>query len=269
MLASETLELAVSGDSLSCWLENLYCRFNRPEFIPPDPLELPRQFADVRDREVVALITASLARGRVTCILNGAKSALAGLGCCPTEFLKTARDEHLRMIVRDFRYRFTGGEELGAFFVMLKRILHEFGSLEACFYQAWAHSGNDLVKALTWFVDKLNQNCTQPAQSLLASPAEGSACKRLNLFLRWMVRSDAVDPGGWSELEPAVLIVPLDIHLFSLCRLLKLTARSSPTMKTALEITARFRDIAPTDPVKYDFALTRLGIWNLKGYLTT
>ena len=97
-------------------------------------------------------------------------------------------------------------------------------------------------------------------QCLLPSPESGSACKRLNLFLRWMVRSDAVDPGGWSGVSPAMLIVPLDTHMHRIAAKLGLTKRRAADFRAAREVTGAFRTIAPEDPVKYDFALTRLGI---------
>ena len=95
---------------------------------------------------------------------------------------------------------------------------------------------------------------------LVPSPAGGSACKRLFLFLKWMVRRDDVDPGGWTLLSPADLIIPLDVHMFRLCSALGLTARKSPDLKAALEVTEVFRSVLPSDPLKYDFVLTRFGI---------
>ncbi|MCD6487215.1 MAG: TIGR02757 family protein, partial [Syntrophobacterales bacterium] len=96
--------------------------------------------------------------------------------------------------------------------------------------------------------------------SLLPSPAKGSACKRLNLFLRWMVRHDDVDPGGWDDISSSKLIIPLDTHMHRICLALGITKRKQADMKTALEITRSFQVMAPHDPVRYDFALTRLGI---------
>ena len=95
---------------------------------------------------------------------------------------------------------------------------------------------------------------------LLPSPSAGSACKRLNLFLRWMVRQDNVDPGGWDSVSPAKLIIPLDTHMHRIGRRLGLTPRRQADLRTAIEITEGFRGICPSDPVRYDFALTRLGI---------
>ncbi len=95
---------------------------------------------------------------------------------------------------------------------------------------------------------------------LAPNPRAGSACKRWNLYLRWMVRSDRVDPGGWSRVSPALLVVPLDTHMHRVCREIGLTSRSAANLATALEITAGFRELCPSDPARYDFALTRVSM---------
>ena len=113
-----------------------------------------------------------------------------------------------------------------------------------------------VLGAMTAFASQLGRDCAH----LVARPEKGSACKRMSLFLRWMVREDAVDPGGWTGVSPAQLIVPLDVHMERIGQMLNLTGRKSPNMGMALDITEAFRSMAPDDPVKYDFALTRFGI---------
>jgi len=117
-----------------------------------------------------------------------------------------------------------------------------------------------LLPALGRFVDELCSAAGGLDDHLLPRPERGSACKRLNLWLRWMVRRDAVDPGGWTGVSPAQLVVPLDVHMHRICRALGLTRREAADLRTAVEITDAFRSFAPDDPVRYDFALTRLGI---------
>ena len=119
-----------------------------------------------------------------------------------------------------------------------------------------------MIPALAEFVEELSSVFAGKPRSLLPSPRAGSACKRHNLFLRWMVRSDAVDPGGWMDIPSAKLIVPVDVHMHRISLQIGLTKRKQANLRTALEITAAFRSIAPEDPVRYDFALTRLGIRN-------
>jgi uncharacterized protein (TIGR02757 family) len=116
------------------------------------------------------------------------------------------------------------------------------------------------LPALEAFAAELNLPCGCQTTYLVPSPAAGSACKRLNLYLRWVVRRDDVDPGGWEGIAPSKLVVPLDTHMFRICRSLGMTARNQADLKSALEITQAFRAIVPEDPVRYDFALTRLGI---------
>jgi uncharacterized protein (TIGR02757 family) len=122
-------------------------------------------------------------------------------------------------------------------------------------------SGDETVlPALGEFAEELRSLGGLGDCHLLPRPERGSACKRLNLYLRWMVRQDQVDPGGWEGVSPARLVVPLDTHMRRLCAAMGFTRRSCAGMRAALEATARFREIAPEDPVRYDFALTRLGI---------
>jgi uncharacterized protein (TIGR02757 family) len=116
------------------------------------------------------------------------------------------------------------------------------------------------LPALSSFAREINVRACEQYNSLIPQPAKKSACKRLHLFLRWMVRSDEVDPGVWTGVSPAVLIIPLDTHMHRICGLLGMTARTQADMRTAHEITEGFRRVSPEDPVRYDFALTRLGI---------
>ena len=138
--------------------------------------------------------------------------------------------------------------------------MREHGSLGALFRRRLDASDADTMPAAARFVEFLRCRSGGFRQCLLPSPESGSACKRLNLFLRWMVRADAVDTGLWRDVPPSMLVVPLDTHLFRISKRFGLTSRSSADLKTAREITGGFRRISPEDPVKYDFALTRLGI---------
>ena len=131
--------------------------------------------------------------------------------------------------------------------------------MEACFVSALRAKDENVVAALADFTDALRINPAEP-NFLLPYPARGSACKRLHLYLRWMVREDAVDPGGWEQVDPAVLMVPLDTHMHRLACRMGLSQRRQADARTVQEVTARFRQWAPQDPARYDFALSRLGI---------
>ena len=141
-----------------------------------------------------------------------------------------------------------------------KRVIEKYGSLQACFTTGLKEGDDTIIPALSAFARELNLCAHSQYSGFLPSPVDGSACKRLHLFLRWMVRFDNVDPGGWDRVSTSRLIVPLDVHMHRICLLMGLTKRKQADLRTAVEITAAFRAIAPHDPVRYDFALTRLGI---------
>ncbi len=142
----------------------------------------------------------------------------------------------------------------------IKRVIEEYGSIQECFLKGFNPRHENVLGGATVLVSELSSVFQARPRSLLPSPVAGSACKRLNLFLRWMVRNDDVDPGGWDEVAPSKLIIPMDVHMGRICRTLKLTSRKQSDMKAALEVTEAFRKIEPDDPVRYDFCLTRLGI---------
>ncbi|MBW2647098.1 MAG: TIGR02757 family protein, partial [Deltaproteobacteria bacterium] len=141
-------------------------------------------------------------------------------------------------------------------------VIERYESLHACFTAYLDENDDTVFPALSGFVKELTTGTNGRRNSLLPSPMLGSACKRLHLFLRWMVRQDDVDPGGWDTVSTSKLVIPLDTHMHRICLALRLTQRKQADMRTAAEITAAFRTITPEDPVKYDFALTRLGIRN-------
>lgn len=237
-------------------LDAIYRKYNRREYVSPDPLQFLYDFPDLRDREIVGLVASSLAYGRVSQILKSVKDVLDRIGPTPYTFLDRHATEDISRACAGFKHRFTAGEDVASLLIGAKRLIGEYASLGECFIHGLQSSDETALPALAIFVDKFN--C--PDNYLLPSPHRGSACKRLNLFLRWMVRNDAVDPGGWQDVGTEKLIVPVDTHMAKIGRMLKLTSRKSADMKMALELTAAFRKLVPQDPVKYDFALTRFGI---------
>jgi uncharacterized protein (TIGR02757 family) len=240
--------------------EKLYETFNRPEFVHPDPVEFLHRYEDVRDREVVGLVASSLAYGRVAQIMKSVSSVLEAMGESPARFLENADHSGLLSIFGGFRHRFTTADELVLTLLGARDTIRRHGSLEAAFVSGVAGGDRTVTGALCTFAQGLNGYFEGVCNSLIPHHEKGSTMKRLNLFLRWMVRNDDVDPGGWSGVSPARLVVPLDTHLFRIARAIGFTEKKSAGLNAALEITERFREIAPDDPVKYDFALTRLGI---------
>jgi uncharacterized protein (TIGR02757 family) len=255
---------------LAAALASLYRRYNRRSFVHPDPLELLYEHEDPEDQEIVGLVAACLAYGRVAQIIASVRRALATLmppsrrsaPVSPRAALLRASEADIRTRLAGFTHRFTTGPEMASLLIAARRAIREHRSLEALFRSGMAPEDRTILPALTRFVASLRgyAGSADACASLLSSPADGSACKRLNLYLRWMVRRDAVDPGPWASVSPALLVVPLDTHMFRIAGALGLTERNQPNLKTALEITEGFALLSPHDPVRYDFSLTRLGI---------
>jgi uncharacterized protein (TIGR02757 family) len=240
-------------------LEELYSRFNTREYAHPDPVELLYQYEGVQDREIAAIIASSLAYGNVKQILKSVTSVLQVMGKSPYEFVRRSSNHDLEDAFIGFKHRFTDGHDLSLVLAGARSAIERHGSLNNCFLSGLHRSDETVIPGLSAFVAQLAGgpvSCTY----LMPSPVGGSACKRLNLFLRWMVRADNVDPGGWEGVQASKLVVPLDTHMHRICMELGLTERKQANLRTALEITDGFKKFAPDDPVRYDFALTRLGI---------
>lgn len=240
-------------------LNSLYSELNRREYVSPDPLQFLYDYRDPADREIVGLIASSLAYGRVSQIISSVSNVLDRM-TKPRKFIERAGRKKLENTFLGFKHRFTTGKEMAAMLHGAKGVIEKHGSLGACFANGMDDNDETIIPALEKFITELNEGANGEASSLLPDPSRGSACKRLNMYLRWMVRSDDVDPGGWKGICPSKLIVPLDTHMYNICRRMGLTERKAANLKTALEITEAFREISPEDPVRYDFAITRLGI---------
>jgi len=241
-------------------LENLYRRYNRREAARNDPVRFLYRYGDARDREIAGLIASALALGNVKQIIASVGAVLECMGPSPSDYLDGASRSALLKEFARFSHRFITGEELASMLFGVKRMIQTYGSIKAGISAGLKPDDATILPALSAFVEELRAAWRGRENRLVPDPAKGSACKRLNLFLRWMVRRDAVDPGGWDNIPAAKLIMPLDTHTDRICRALGLTRHRQPTMRTALEITAAFRRIVPDDPVRYDFALAHLGI---------
>jgi uncharacterized protein (TIGR02757 family) len=249
-------------------LERIYQTLNRQCYIHPDPLEFLYRYSGRKDREIVGLIASSLAYGRVALILKSVEDILCRMGTSPHLFIKGGNLRVFRRSLSGFSHRFATSEHMAQLFSALKKVIERNGSLQRGFLKVYHSEDETVLPALHRFFGELSQGGTICLGHLVPNPAKGSACKRLNLFLRWMVRHDEVDPGGWADISPAKLIIPLDVHIFRFCRGAGMTGRRQPDMTTALEITREFRKFSPEDPVRYDFALSRLGIRKDMGLLS-
>jgi uncharacterized protein (TIGR02757 family) len=242
------------------FLEGLYERYNHRRYIPPDPLEFVHLYEHPGDREVVGLIASALAYGRVAQIHRSVSSVLKCMGPSPHGFILEHSPRFFRECFRGFKHRFTTHEQLTALLEALRTILIAHGSLEACFTRGLKREDATILGALSRFAEELRDAMGESDAMFIPSPAKGSACKRLHLFLRWMVRRDDVDPGVWKAVSPGLLLVPVDVHMHRMGALLGLTRRRQADLQAVQEITEGFRCVVPEDPVRYDFALTRIGI---------
>jgi len=242
---------------LYVFLEKAYEQYNHRKFVHPDPLEFLYRYNEPADREVVGLIASSLAYGRVAQILKSVEIVLAVLGGHPAATLRDTQKQEIMDSFGNFRHRFTTGMEIGNFLAGIGSILREKGSLYALMDGA-AKPWTDALESFAWQINQASGGLS----SLLPLPSKGSACKRLMMFFRWMVRKDDVDPGDWHELGTRGLIIPLDTHMFGVARMLGFTDKRASSLRVAIEISNKFREIRPDDPIRYDFSLTRPGIRN-------
>ena len=198
------------------------------------------------------------------------------MGAHPSVYVRRFRPERERARFQGFVHRWTREDDIVALLWLLRQMLEEAGSVEGFFAEGHAPDAVDIGPGLESFSTRalsldLSAAYTRPPKGpgvayFFSRPSKGGACKRLNLFLRWMVRKDALDLGIWSRVSPAQLVVPLDTHIIRLGRCLRLTRYTSPGWKMAQSITAALRALDPADPVKYDFALCHLGMMNACGY---
>lgn len=241
------------------WLENLYKKFNDRKYVHPDPLEFLYEYKDMEDREIIGLIASSLAYGRVLQILKSVRFVLDRLGRDPKRHILNSSSSSLTHEMEGFKHRFTTQEEIVTLLSNIRQIIEKYGTLGDCFKKC-RKKGDTVLPTLLEFIKELRCGDCQGYNSLIPKPDGKCAYKRMNLYLRWMIREDKVDPGGWDSSFIPKLIIPLDIHMYNISVYHELTRRKQADMKTALEITDSFRRFQPSDPVKYDFALTRENI---------
>jgi len=258
---------AYSRKEIKCKLEELYSKYNHRSFVHPDPLEFLYSYSEIKDREIAGIIASSLAYGRVGQILKSAGHILKKMGPSPYEFLMGSDLDHLKQSFLGFKHRFTIGDEIACLLYAAGSMIKDFGSLNKAFLAGYDEKDPNMIPAVLNFCENISILSNDSCRSLIPSHMGGSAFKRLNLFLRWMVRNDEVDPGGWSGISRSKLLIPLDIHMHRISRSLGLTSRKQADIRTVIEVTESFKDIEKNDPIRYDFALTRISINRLPGEL--
>ena len=256
--------------ALKAALDRVYAEYDA-RWIEPDPVQFVWRYDRPEDREVAGLIASALAYGTVKQIKKSVERVLTLLGDRPARAIDTLDTAAALRSLEGFKHRFNDALDATCLLVFIREMRRSAGSIER--FLAPSGTLTSLRPALADFVrralalprDGLFGRGRLPEDAgvrfFFPSPDDGSACKRLCLYLRWMVRSDSVDPGGWTRVPRSSLLIPLDAHIINIGRAARLTRRVSPGWKMAEDITATLRACDPGDPVKYDFALHRMGLF--------
>ncbi len=268
-------------ESLAIYLKQLHSRWNHPRHIGMDPLRWPRMYKSREDQEIASFLAASLAYGNVIQINRSLENLFKRMGRSPSAFARNFRPGKSDAKLDGFYHRFNTSRDLAALIHLLGQILRGWGTLEAFWSDAQrkelstdvlsfaSHAGRFISKMrqldFTPYIrnERLQSGKERPRDSLLYLLPEASgssACKRLNMFLRWVVRDDGVDLGLWKSVPPAQLEYPVDTHILRIASYLGATRRKTADARAREEITAFFRRISPEDPVQFDFSLCRMGI---------
>lgn len=260
------------GNRLGETLEQLY-RQRSPSHLANDPLSFCHRYPDPADQEVAALLAAVFAYGSVKVIKGSLSRVFNIMEDTPARFIDRFTPQKHRQLCNGFRHRFNGAGDLAALFWAIRQMREQQGSIEAFFSRFHDPAAETVEQGLNGFCRAVLSLDYDPVfgcgglptdgsfRFLFPSPQGGSACKRLCMFLRWVVRpADGIDLGLWRSIHPSQLVMPVDRHIERISRLLGLTDRRTPDWRMALEITAALRSLVPEDPVRYDFSLCHLGI---------
>ncbi|MEQ8244391.1 TIGR02757 family protein [Fulvivirga sp.] len=247
--------------NLKAFLDLKVERYNQPGFIKNDPIVIPHRFSKKQDVEIAGFFAAVLAWGQRITIINKCNELFAAMDNAPHDFILNHREAELKRF-ENFKHRTFNATDTLYFIHFFKTYYSRYESLESAFLPDGKSKGmeDNLKHFHNLFFDL--PDAPQRTRKHIATPARKSACKRLNMYLRWMVRSDdcGVDFGLWKKLKPSELICPCDLHVDRVARKLHLINRKQTDWLTALELTEKLREFDPEDPVKYDFALFGLGI---------
>jgi uncharacterized protein (TIGR02757 family) len=251
----------MNHESLKSLLDDLYLRY-KYKYSSVDPVWNLHKFSDSKDIEIIGLITSCYAYGQVNLINNFIGKLLNRIGNKPHEFTTNFTKRKDKKYLSGLGYRFHKDSDLIMLFQSLQRVLDSYGSLQNLFVRNFSGEHYNIIPALTAFSAELNHNVKNDNKRgksyfsyLLPDPLQGSTCKRLMLYLRWMVRKDEIDFGIWKKIPPAKLIIPVDIHISRVAKNLKLVKRRSVDLKFALELTEMLKLFNKEDPVRYDFSL--------------
>jgi len=259
--------------SLKLHLDDFLNSFPKNEHLAMDPVQFVHRFSDPEDREVVGFVASALSYGNVKSVLHSVDQIIEKLGKRPSDFIASFDPKVDAKIFNGFYHRWNTGKDVAVLLWILGRMRDRHGSLEGAVASGLSKQGRGIETALESFAleargfgheqfyakDELNRR--RGVLYFFPRVSGGSACKRLNLFMRWMVRSDdGIDCGVWGKIPPSELVIPLDTHITRISQYIGLTEMQTPGWKMALDVTKSLRELDSTDPLRYDFALCHLGI---------
>jgi uncharacterized protein (TIGR02757 family) len=242
-------------------LERKYKEYNKSDFIKDDPISLPHRFSKLQDIEIIGFWVAMLAWGNRKSIIQSGQKLIERMDGAPHDFILHHQDADLKRML-DFKHRTFNTTDTLYFIEFLKQHYHQHQSLEIAFKTS--AKATTIEQSLINFHDYFFslEDAPERTRKHIATPLRGSTCKRLNMFLRWMVRKDkhGVDFGLWKTIKPAQLLIPLDVHVDRTARKLGLISRKQTDWQTVLELTENLKQFDPKDPVKYDYSLFGISI---------
>lgn len=253
----------VSHDALHSWLDEKVDLYNRPVFIEADPISVPHRFSKLQDIEIAGFFTSIMAWGQRKTIIRKANELMSLMDDAPHDFILHHTEEDRKRFI-NFRHRTLQPDDILYLVDVLQKYYVRHSSLENAFADPMTPADEDVFHGLKAFYDRIFDQpmVLERTRKHIATPERKSSCKRLNMFLRWMVRTDdrGVDFGLWKKIAPSQLIIPLDLHVGRVARQLKLLSRPVNDWQAAKELTNQLKKFDPHDPVKYDFALFGTGI---------
>jgi uncharacterized protein (TIGR02757 family) len=245
------------------WLDQKADSYNHPSFIAPDPISVPHRFTRLQDIEIAGFFAAIMAWGQRPTIINKVNELMALMEEAPFEFIQHHHEKERKRFLK-FKHRTFQPDDIIYLIDVLQRYYKKNTSLETAFSDQLKKHDVNVYPALSGFHEMIfdHPSVMERTRKHISTPVRKSSCKRLNMYLRWMVRKDdrGVDFGLWKKISPSQLIIPLDLHVGNVARRLGLLDRNINDWQAALELTERLKEFDPDDPVKYDFALFGVGI---------